>query len=286
MYWSRVKTILIILFLCINIILLVNMMVSVNQTITISADVVEDTVEVLKRNGIGIDPSIIPTKMRNMPSLEIENPVQHPSELAETMFGAGFEQQEEENKYKFVLNNKILEVHGCEFIYTDPEPDMDMIDLNDANAVSYAKEALEEFKFDLKYASPGIVRKINDDEFAVTFRQKFEKRDVFSNHITVILSSKGVTNIKGYWLLPKRFTSEKLPVYHITGILIDFIKNPDRPQDQNSTITGITLGYYRVDTNKVYIKNTTGKPVWRISTGDGKSYYYDGATGNYMGMEN
>ncbi|MGE4284151.1 MAG: hypothetical protein AB7G87_10570 [Clostridia bacterium] len=285
MYWSRVKTILIILFLCINIFLLISMMVSVNQTITISSDALEDTVEVLKRNGIEIDKNIIPTKMSHMPSLKMENPVRHPVALAEMMIGAGFEQEIEGSEYKFVLNDKALIVRGCEFTYSDKASDMDMKALNQTNAEEYVRKILlESFKFDLQYAAPGIVKKVQDGRFTVMFQQEYAKKRIFSNYIIVDISAKGEIDIKGYWLIPKGFTSEKIPVRHVTSILIDFIKNSDRPQDQTVTVTGIALGYHRVDMNDVYVKETMAAPAWRITTDDGNVYYYDAATGKYVPM--
>ncbi|MBZ4647318.1 MAG: hypothetical protein JG777_2807 [Clostridia bacterium] len=278
MYWSRVKTILIILFLCINIFLLVSMMVSVNRTITISSETVEDTVQVLKKNNIEIEKNIIPTKMHNLPLLEMVNPEQDPKALAAKILGDGFKQQGD----KYTLDKKTLAIRGCEFSYSDEAPSQTINDLNELTAENYAKKELEKFGAHLKYAVTAKVQRQGDEKYSVTFYQEFSGREIFENYITVILTPQGLISMEGYWLIPKKFTTEKLPIRHVTGILIDFLRNDERPKDRKLTVTDISLGYHRVDPKNSYIKETTAIPAWRITTDDGQVYYYEATTGNYI----
>jgi hypothetical protein len=259
------------------------MMVSINQTITISSDTVEDTVEVLKKNNISVEKSLIPTRMHNMPILQMQNTQQDADAFAERILGEGYTEEKDGDVSKYTLGSSILTVEGCAFSYIKASPSTAITDLNETTVQEHAKKVLERFHLNTKYAVVQAVKKQKDGGYTVAFSQRYAKKDIFNVYITMTFTPQGLKFMKGYWLTPKKFTSEKYPIRHVTSILINFIRNEDRPKDKKVTITDISLGY-RADTNDdvVNIKTAPAIPVWRITTDDGKVYYYEAMTGDYI----
>ena len=69
MNWPRVKMILIILFLCINIFLLYNMFSSSWRSSSIDKQTVANVVEILSKNGIRINGDLIAPRVKAMKSV-------------------------------------------------------------------------------------------------------------------------------------------------------------------------------------------------------------------------
>src|SRR5690554_4570675 len=98
MNWFKVKTILITLFLFINIFLLINIMFSVKKATLISTETINNTVEVLEKNNIQINSNIIPTRMSNLPILEMENYIYKTPDFIKNILGVKSLDQVEKKK--------------------------------------------------------------------------------------------------------------------------------------------------------------------------------------------
>ena len=272
MYWSRVKTILIILFLCINIFLLVSMMVTINDTITISQDTVENTIQVLKQNNIKVDRSIIPTKMHDLPILVMENLLSNPDIFAEKILGKDFTKSTGEEIYIYTAGDKYLTINGCVFEYVDKSPKEPIANLNVDNAQKYANETLEKFNLASKYMVLDSVEKIGEGWYRLIFFQRFEDYDILGCDVIMDISDQGLRKVSGTLLIPKEFTGQKYPIRHITSILIEFMKDPQRPKDTPVTIVDISLEYW-MDTSRINVKQAPAIPMWKISTDKGDFKY-------------
>ncbi|NLY43337.1 MAG: hypothetical protein GX066_05085 [Clostridiaceae bacterium] len=281
MNWSKVKTIMIILFLCINIFLVISLITSRYESVTIRSETLEDTVEILQKNSIIVDRSIIPTKMENLPLLQMENSEQDPDLFAKKILGEGYDKKEDGNGYYYSSDGKTLEVHGCEFYYADEMPSEQLEPVNNETVESQVRKILEKMDFNTKYMVLKEVYTLGKDLYSVTFYQQFGGKQIFEDYVSVILGPKGITSMRGYLIVPKEFSGQSLSVRQITGILIDFVRNEDRPKDKVISITSISLGY-RVDRSKTDIRETSAFPVWRITTDDGKYYDYEATTGRYI----
>ena len=279
MYWSRVKTILIVLFLCINIFLLINMMITVNRTIVISTETVRNTIEVLQKNDITIKAEDIPTKIEQLSKLEIDNAIQDTDNFAEKVLGKGFDKQKAEGTNIYELGTATLEITGCEFIYTNTAAAPELSVLNADTAEQYCKKLLKRWGLNIENLVLSDTEQKKDDTYLLTFQYKYRDKNIYINQdngIKIELSSEGSIFLKGYALAPRKLVSEKVPGRQATSILIEFIRDPSRPKDQEMTITDFCIGYY-IDTKRDIIDFTYVKvsPVWRVMTDDGRVYYYD-----------
>jgi|GEM_PF-2146781 len=286
MNWPRVKTILIILFLCINIFLLVDRLILIDRTITIDAETVADTIEILKKNNVLIDKAIIPLKMSSMRKLEMQNPFPVPESLAQSILGNDYEQAFSDETYHFLKDTKTLTIQGCKFAYVNHSPDERITNLNENTLEENVRDILKKFNMDNEYARIKNVVKQDNQHYLVTIGQEYKGKDIYGCYITMNIASEGLYSMEGYWLIPDSFIHESFPVRIITGILIDFADDMKLRNEKQVTITDISTGYY-VDTDMVSakLKTVEAKPVWRISTDDGSFYLYDTINGELINGE-
>ncbi len=276
MYWSKVKTILIIVFFFINIFLLLSMLVTVNKSIVISPETLEATVSILQRNNIKIDSSIIPTKIQNMHSLELINALQDTDAVAGKVFSDDFQTRKNGDRVEYIKGTKTLEFVGCKFSYTDTMPSSNIDNYDVETAEKYVQRFLEKLNIDLQYLRLSRAFKEEDGGIILTFYQEYSKKIIFDSEIVASVTPAGIKSIKGYGLVPKKFTLDKYPGRHVTSILIDFISNPTIQKDKVITIKEITHGYYiPSDKNVIGLKETRAVPKWRITTDLGDQFYYD-----------
>lgn len=262
MYWARVKTILIVLFTCVNVFLLISMMISVNQSIVISDNTVRNTVEVLQKNDIFISSNIIPRKIQNLSFLMIDNIIQDPDVFAEKVMGAGYKKQMGQEQITYTLGSQKLTVDGWKFSYKNSvQPTGQRVD--ESTVEGYIKNYLELIGFDLRYIHTRSIEKQSNGSYDVILYQQYEGKEIFYNDIIAKVSSKGAVTIEGNAIIPRGFSDDKLPGRQVTSVLIEFIRREDRPKNKEMTITDITLGYI-ADTNMKDHKMVLIAPVWRI----------------------
>ena len=86
MSWSKIKTMLIVLFVFVNAFLLYNSMNPGNSS-EISQQTVNETVQILEANGVKIEPSTIKRKPETLRKAEISNSIESRSQLSGNMLG-------------------------------------------------------------------------------------------------------------------------------------------------------------------------------------------------------
>ena len=152
MNWSRVKTVLIILFLCTDIFLLATYLTSKYASSTIAPEVIESTVEVLKSNDITVSSSVIPQKMPNVMSLDAENVISDYEAFAEKFLGK--DMSKTDYGYESVAGK--LTFFGDRFNFkknTVLDAVTDLIPVTDEKmAKDTAISSLQQLGFDLKNA--------------------------------------------------------------------------------------------------------------------------------------
>ena len=153
--------------------------------------------------------------------------------------------------------------------------------LSSETAESSAREYLKGLNISTKHMVLKEINALEDGLYSVTFYQQFGGRLIFEDYVTIVIGPEGVTSMWGYLLVPREFSRQNLSIRQITGILIDFVRNEDRPKGRTIHIENISLGY-RVDRSKTDIKETSAFPVWRITTDDCEDYYYEATTGRYI----
>lgn len=274
MNWSRTKTWLIVLFVGINLFLLFTIAKENIAQSTISEKMVTDTVAILARNGFSIDPDILPRKMPTLSAVEVVNTMTSASETANALLGENATYDREDNCY--LRGTAMVEVGGDNIRYTDTKPTQNNVCPDAQSAVNYAKSFLTDAGYDMTKAEAQI-RSYSKAEAHVLFTQKMDSYPLMDSQLSVHITSKGISSIEGCWFYMAEDQSAAGGAHgrvkEITSVLIDFMNDGNR-SSSSTEITKITLGYTTGD-KTIYHKSVSAMPSWRITTADGKEYYYD-----------
>ncbi|MBQ7986248.1 MAG: two-component system regulatory protein YycI [Clostridia bacterium] len=268
MNWSRVKTVLIILFLCTDIFLLATYLTSKYASSTISPDVIESTVEVLENNNIKVDSAIIPQKIPSALSLDADNVISDYEAFARKVLGSelsaidfGYESMAGKvtffgDRFNFVRNTSLD-------VLTDLMPVTD-----EKMAKDVTISSLQQLGFDLENAE--ISTEKTDAGYTVTLENQAGSLPIFNSQVVVTLSKSGITSVSGIWFNEAPSQGGNINIKSITSALIDFIPSVIAPAE----ITEIQFGYNIFD-KASYHKSSTLIPVWKVTLKDGSTHLLD-----------
>ena len=283
MNWSRVKTILIILFLFTDILLGAGVISSTRKANTVEPEIISSTVSLLGQHNITIAPEIIPTKTPDAEYIEAENTITDYGKFAEDIMR---EKPQKTDEFTYETDRSVLSFSGdcfsykiklAEKLFNDGSFDSDLE--NSAKVV--AANFLSANGFDIKHADISTTK--TDNGFDVTFIEKSGKMPVFSSNITVSVTghnaaegeSNGIHEVSGSWFNITNQNGSAVELKSITGILIEFMSmyNGELP----TAITALTLGYTVFEADTLH-RTATLVPVWRITTDNGSEYFLDART--------
>ncbi|MDP4118583.1 MAG: two-component system regulatory protein YycI [Bacillota bacterium] len=281
MSWSKVKTLLIFLFVFVNIFLIYNMYFKEGRTTDVSSQTIADTVKVLRDNNITIDPSAIRRKPIRMKKLEITNSIDSIGTLAENLLGSCEETAKGyENKKGRVVFNSV------EFYYENYDTSNSNPDMSDSNAINTAVSFLNHKKFDVK-ASGVRDYTSNENGYNIRFGKEIDGTPIFESYLQVTISPKGVLkSIEGYW--PEVHEQSDSSYSRIlcvdqTKILINLLSVEGFDTSVHHEIvdiqTGYTLGSQPESNNPILL---TVLPACRITLKTGENYIFDATTGEYI----
>ncbi len=278
MNWSKVKTILIVVFLGVNIFLLTSMMISANKTIMISSETLDNTIEILKKNNIEIDRELIPKKMENLSFLMMQNTFQDTNSIVQKLLGKDYSIKINDKVITFTKGSQLIKITGCKFEYLDGTSDAGITEFDDTTLEKHARKYLDKLQYNSEYLHLSNIKQKNEKTYNLTFVQEYEGARVYGNDIIIEIINGNLVRIMGYGLEPVGLTKEKIPSRHVTGALIEFIREEDRAKAQKTTITDISIGYninnIKEKWDSLDFMEINIKPVWRIVTDEGKYYYF------------
>lgn len=262
MNWPRVKTILIFLFLAVDIMLLASIVIPSVGLSRIPHETIQNTAEVLAQRGIEISPEIIPARRESMGIVELYNIWPDRQALAEKLIG---EVHSEEGTV-YTNDTKTLTLGTNNFKYENNIPEK-----------TIAHELIE----------MGIDVRDNfyeEGESSIRSWQTIEDKKLFEAEIYAAVTDEKIT-VSGYWIFPDRengiIINTPDTLLDVTGVLIDFINNPFREAEVK--ITSVETGYsagtaYRDTSHKL----VSVSPAYKISTDTGAYYMYDALSGNFL----
>lgn len=274
MNWSRTKTWLILLFVGINLFLLCTLAKENIAQSTISEQMVTDTVAVLARNGISVDAQLIPRKMPSLSAVEVLNTVTDQKAFAKALLGGTPMHDAETNQY--MRSTSILLIDGDTIKYMNLKPSQNDVYTDTQSAIDYAKAFFEKAGYDMSKARVAVEKQHNS-ETELVFTQRLDSYPLLDSQLRITVTRQGVSEASGCWFYMSDDQSggsgARGRVKEITSVLIDFISDAYRA-GSSTEITDITLGYTTGEKSN-YHKSVSAMPSWRITTSDGREYYYD-----------
>ena len=262
MEWGKIKTILIWVFVVVNIFLFSMYFSDLYSGNEISDEVVEDTISVLAKNNVVITKDVMPKDCSDVNIYNVENTYNTVSELMEKV-----KKTSKSNGITY-FNDENLSVKGKTFT-CKVNSNEDVSDISD-----YSEEQIEKTGLldDVDY-------NLRENGGYVYFYLKHGNMIFFDSYIRVKCTDKGIQEIYGNnWYCDKVTEGSLAQTVSPAQILIDFAVQ--MKFTQKVTITKVEAGYYignRDETVRV-----TAFPVWEITLSDGGVYYYDRRNGDLI----
>jgi hypothetical protein len=246
------------------------MIISTNKAISVDDETITDTVQVLYKNGINVNRSLIPNKSGNFQMLKIEN-VLNKDIITENIFSKKYSLLNKEDSVIYSSGEEQLITSGSYFEYTRP------VDTNIINSEENVKEYLNYFfqsiGIDCRYLNISSIRKV-DNGYIALYKYVYKDKEIFDADIKAMFSDN--IYIQGYAIKPIKFSKESYPIIHITSKLITFMKSNENIP---ITITGIDLGYLTQEESlKKDFIDMVIMPAWKITTDNSNIFYYDAMT--------
>lgn len=272
MEWSRIKSILICVFAAANIFLFV-VYISINSSPAVSEEAVENTVSILKANGVELDPALISRSIDQKKVCNVENLFENTEELAAYAWSMAQQQQRD------YFNPARTRVQDGAFSYKAENPQA-AGEISDA--VKYAKAELSSLgllpkQYQTRTAEDGA-------HTTVTFYLAFDGKPIFDIFLDVVVTPAGITELQGQnWLADQLSESGMADAQSMAELLITFASDAALDRPEQTRITSIDEGYY-VGTRTEKLK-TTVVPALKIMLSDGSAYYYDARNGVLLQYE-
>ncbi len=262
MEWSKIKTILIWIFVIVNAFLFTVYLKGMYVDTTLEDTVVENTVSILASNNISVKKDIVPKIHANVKICNIENKYNSVADMIEDSKKIALQ-----NEIDFFVEENI-KVKGNTFT----------IEVNENKKTSkpykYAKKSMK--KTGLFENTEYSVR---EKDGYVYFYLEFDNKIFYDSYIRVKADEKGIQEIYGHNWLGDTITEVGLAeTVSPAQILIDFAT--ETGTDKKLTIVSAESGYYignRDETVRV-----TAFPVWEITLDNGEVYYYDMRNGDLL----
>ncbi|QNU66788.1 two-component system regulatory protein YycI [Ruminiclostridium herbifermentans] len=281
MDWKRAKSILITVFILLNIVLAITLYNELKID-DISQQTIINTQKILMQNNIHIE-CPIPKYTGNDYTLKYEEKAldeKQKAAILQILLGNNYI-KEGINLYK--KDSKNLEFYeGSGFLFSDTGsgPVVNGDDLK-GNVDKYLKDLFEkiglpfnEFKHDGYYADIK-----NEENVKITYKGQYKEYPVFDNYIDVEVSNLRIKSIKYHYRKPTSITIKKdvfvIPSFEI--LITEMTKYP------GIDIIQVDMGFKGYTKNDKKTKTSYEGLAWRIKTTNGDEYYFNARNGTLIG---
>ncbi len=255
MYWYRIKTVLIILFLAINIFLAVLLGVGAHSKTELARKKGEAAAAALERNGITVS-AVVPYKTPRLGTLTVENPLANPEKLAQQVLGEGAIRFGD----SWRKEGRTLTILPEGFLYESGVPSVNP----ESGSVSHMKTALSDMGVNLEHACGEL------SADAVLFRREIAGHPLFESHLFVYPAQDGtVARMEGVWPEIQENAGTRAAVKPAAEVLLSYLR-----EGHTETVTYISAGYAVMRAEEGY-RTAEAVPVWRVHTEGGAVYDYD-----------
>lgn len=264
MNWSKVKSIMIVFLILVNLSFLTYIVYEEVRTNKRNEQMAQTVTMLLETRGITVDKKLVAksAKTENAQSLYADNFISDYEGFAKVTLGDDATKTDS-NNYKSEFGT--LNFKGdCFEIKALENKSLYAAKVTKVNAQSIAKEYLKKIGIDTKNSTKEIVEE--NSLFKVKFSENINDLTLFNSGIEVIMDSTGIVLVKGNWYNVNSQNSSISELKNVSGILVDYMN-----KGKKSQITNIELGYSIHDTN-TYHESVFLTPVWKITDTNGVTY--------------
>ncbi|MBR4173355.1 MAG: hypothetical protein IKR46_03180 [Clostridia bacterium] len=262
MSWSRIKTILIILFLFTDLFLAASIFVAEKKETEVSQDVFDSAIYILSEHNITLSDSVTLPKISSATVLQADNAVTDYDSFAKMLLGENYDENYVSEKGKIAFS-------GDKFSFVAKDIPSEIGAITEKAAQKKLFTFLKSIGFNMSGAKV-VSAKEEDGIWRFTVRGYAEKLPVFSCELGAELSKNGIISLSGSWFNIRDTREQSGGIKSTLGLLIDFAEEFDRP----CKITEIDFGYSVFD-NDNYHKSASLIPVNKLVLNDNTEYYLD-----------
>lgn len=252
MNWSRIKTILIGLFLVIDLFLLIFNTTLRREGRTVSDRVIEDTQAVLSAQGITVSRALLSAKTPDMSRLSAENVLADEAAFLGRVLGSGYTKDGQ----TFTRGDKTVTLSGNTFVLREKRR---------ISSVAEAGEWLSDQGFDLSATAQ------TEYNGLYVFRTMYSGLEVFGSRITARQEGDEAV-AEGSFLYIRGAENEKQSqTRHITSVLPRILAEGAK----SCEVVGVYPGYMCIQSMQERFTEATANPVYRIVLSDGQEFFYN-----------
>ena len=270
MNWAKAKTILIIVFLLLNVFLF--MIYSSIQTSKSETDVRQLT-QVLEKNNIILPQNILKKTPARLQSVELLNLAGDNQSCAAYFLKDGYTAVSD-TEYKKGSQTLLINRSTVEFIDSDPQ-DSSYQGISEERTEKKVSKELEQLG--IPEDTLQCVRTFRNvsEHLVLVYNLTYRGFSVFNSAVQVIVCPNGITNIKGVLLAVNETNPLDIQydILNMQNILLELLSNPEFNDSEPQEILEVHLGYY-IPKND-FVMSADAIPAYQILLANGKIYYYD-----------
>lgn len=278
---SKIKILLIVLLVAVNVFLLINLLVAKSANSFISGELLQSSAKALNHNGIVINSDQIPAQKFTQPVISLSYNTNIRSQSAEKFLGSIVAEYnlpdgntyQSENAYITLFDNGSFEygILGAEDIKTDDLKAMQKTDKTNKQASKSFKKMFQFFVSEHSSVKLGYIetqQSASNDLTAVHAKLMLNNLDMYNGEMIALFKDDTMVYFSGRYLFDSFYDSYKMDYIDAPNALF-LIKD-------DFTVDDIRMIYYPVkfnDTEYFLI------PSWQISSVKDQIKIFDGVTG-------
>ncbi len=273
MNWSKVKSIMIVFLILVNLSLLSYIVYEEISENNRNAHMAEAVTALLSTRNISVDKKLVleSSEKTSAQSVYVDNVIPDYESFSKSVLG---ENMILENSNKYKSENATISYKGDYFeIKSLKDKVLYEEKINKLNASRIAEKYLNSLGFDTKKSEKNLTQE--DDNFKVTFSNKIYDLPVFKIGVTLEMNEAGIHSVYGSWYNINAQNSSLLQLKSISGVLVEYMNK----KTGASEITNISLGYSMLESGTFH-ESVLLTPVWKITSKNGDILYIDARENN------
>jgi regulatory protein YycI of two-component signal transduction system YycFG len=274
MDWSKAKSILIYIFIGLNVFLIVYMsMYKFDKGI--SRETVANTREILSQRGISLE-CAIPDYSSDTARLIYENGELDRAGLVHKLFSSSIEPHDNMKKNLEIAegSKKLVFRDRNFFAYTDEKPS-GQLDMSDKDEMEkYLREFLKDLGLHISNYEVDWFSRNADEGATFVFTEKYGKYLVFDNYTRVMVTKNGITNLECRYSRVKGLSKELTKIMPAYKVLLKNFST-----GEGLAIINIDFGFKGYEPEGETLQYSEA-PAWRVRLKDGTSRYFKASDGD------
>lgn len=266
MKWAKAKTILICIFIVVNVFLFI--IYKMNSATVRKADM-NNVISVLESYNISADGNIFKSLPKKMKQAEVKS-VTADKEFLNKLLG----NEMVSDKNNFVSGTKKYSYSGGISQYLDTEPDNDSFKgITKHNAPGKFSEYLNSLGINKSNLNTERITQTENGVLGAEISYVFDNKEIFGNRIVISAKDKGVVSFSGPMFEISEIKKGTYVTVPCESVLIDYLSFYGEKYKEPVTLTGVKGGYFV--SNNTESVSSYAIPAYKYTFSDNKTVYLD-----------